>query len=365
MTATFTVQRADLRQTGWLETADAPLVEGQVRLRIDRFALTSNNVTYGAFGEAMHYWDFFPTGDATTGCIPVWGFGTVDASHCPGVEPGDRFYGYFPMADRVVLQPAKVGPSGFFDGAPHRRQLHGVYNQYLRCTTDLMYREGDESLLALLRPLFMTSYLIDDFLADNRWFGADVVLVSSASSKTAYGLGFCMHQRPAGPDRPRTVGLTSPGNVGFTQGLGCYDEVVAYAEVTALSTEQGAVYVDMSGNAGLREAIHGHWHERLRYSCSVGGTHWEDLGGAKGLPGPRPVLFFAPAQVGKRLADWGPAGLQDRMATAWRAFATRVSNLQAPWIRIVAGEGRDAVATTYRDLVAGRIPADEGRILAV
>ena len=25
----------------------------------------------------------------------------------------------------------------------------------------------------------------------------------------------------------------------------------------------------------------------------------------RGLPGPRPVLFFAPAQVKKRSADWG------------------------------------------------------------
>jgi hypothetical protein len=365
MTATFTVNRENLRDTRWQEHPDGSLVDGQVRLRIDRFALTSNNVTYGAFGEAMHYWDFFPTGDAATGCIPVWGFATVVESRSAGVEVGERFYGYFPMADQVVLQPGKIGAAGFFDAAPHRRALHGIYNQYLRCTTDALYREGHESLLALLRPLFITSFLIDDFLADNQGFGASVLLVSSASSKTAYGLGFCLSQRRGGAGAMHCVGLTSPGNVDFTRHLGCYDQVVDYADVETLATDAPAAYVDMSGNATLRARIHGHWQNKLMYSCSVGGTHWEALGGAKGLPGPRPTLFFAPAQASKRLADWGPTGLQDRMAAAWQAFVARASDPQSPWIRVVPGQGRDAVASTYHDLLAGRVSADEGRILAV
>ena len=67
MTATFIVGRTDLRRTRWQEQPAVPLAEGAVRLRIDRFALTSNNITYGAFGEGMSYWSFFPTGDAGHG----------------------------------------------------------------------------------------------------------------------------------------------------------------------------------------------------------------------------------------------------------------------------------------------------------
>ncbi len=151
-------------------------------------------------------------------------------------------------------------------------------------------------MLALYRPLFTTSFLIDDFLADNAFFGAAEVLVSSASSKTAYGLGFCLAARRAAGGGVPSIGLTSPGNLAFTTGLGCYDEVIAYADVTRLSPEVAAVYVDMSGDAALRATIHAHWQDRLAYSCSVGGTHWQELGSGKGLAGPRPVLFFAPAQ---------------------------------------------------------------------
>ena len=365
MTATFTVGRADLRRTQWQEEPAVPLVAGTVRMRIDRFALTSNNITYGAFGEGMSYWSFFPTGDAGTGCIPVWGFATVIESRCAGVAVGERFYGYYPIADEVVLHPVAIDAHRFIDGAPHRRELHGIYNQYLRCSNDPLYRPEDEDVLALYRPLFTTSFLIDDFLADNAFFGAREVLVSSASSKTAYGLAFCLAARGDAGGGVPSIGLTSPANLAFTTGLGCYDEVIAYADVTRLSPEVAAVYVDMSGDAALRATIHGHWQDRLAYSCSVGGTHWEDLGGGKGLAGPRPVLFFAPSQGKKRMADWGPQGFQDRLAGAWSAFLARARDPARPWLQVVAGQGREAIESTYSALLDGKVPANEGRILAV
>jgi hypothetical protein len=110
MTTMFAVGRGDLRRTQWRETPPAALRPGEARLRVDLFALTANNVTYGAFGEAMHYWDFFPTGDAETGCIPVWGFATVSESLVDGVDVGERFYGYWPMADEVVSRRCESSP---------------------------------------------------------------------------------------------------------------------------------------------------------------------------------------------------------------------------------------------------------------
>jgi len=365
MTTMFAVGRNDLRRTRWLETPPVALRPGEARLRIDLFALTANNVTYGAFGEAMHYWDFFPTGDAETGCIPVWGFATVSESLVDGVDVGERFYGYWPMADEVVLAPVRVIAEGFFDGAAHRRERAEVYNRYLRCSSDPLYRPETESLRALLQPLFITSFLIDDFLADNDWFGARTVLVASASSKTAYGLGFCLAQRRGEPDRPTVIGLTSATNLAFTRELGCYDEVVAYDALAAMPAGDRAVYVDMSGDAALRAAVHQRWGDLLAYSCSVGGTHWQALGGGKGLPGPRPVLFFAPAQISKRVAEWGAIGLQERLASAWQGFAARVADPRAPWLRVVSARGREAVQTTYAELLDGRVAAAEGRVLAL
>jgi Protein of unknown function (DUF2855) len=362
-TRTFVVDRKNLRRTEWQDRTCRPLADGEARLRIDAFALTSNNVTYAAFGEAMNYWAFFPTGNADTGCIPVWGFADVTESRAEGVAVGERFYGYWPMADEVVLQPARVGAAGFTDGAAHRRELHALYNRYARCSADPAYQPALEAQQALLRPLFMTSFLIDDFLADNRFFDARTIVLSSASSKTAYGTAFCLAQRRGTTEAVSVVGLTSNANLAFTQGLGCYDEVLHYEALAALPAGTPSVYVDFSGDASARAAVHAHFDAQLTYSCSVGGTHWDALGSGKGLPGPRPTLFFAPAQAKKRLDDWGAAGMQQRTDAAWQAFMTPVTDAHNPWMRIVHGRGSAAIERVYAALLDGRADPREGHLL--
>src|SRR3978361_126349 len=115
MTTSFTVDRKDIRRTTWVQEKSRELADGQVRLRIDAFALTSNNITYAAFGESMRYWDFFPPTNASAGCIPVWGFADVVESRNHAVTLGDRYYGYWPIADEAVLEPVRIGATGFTD----------------------------------------------------------------------------------------------------------------------------------------------------------------------------------------------------------------------------------------------------------
>ena len=123
----------------------------------------------------------------------------------------------------------------------------------------------------LYRPLFFTSFLIDDFLADNAFFGAGTVVLASASSKTAFGTAHLLRGR----EGVTVVGLTSPGNVAFVEGLGCYDQVVTYDDLASLPSGP-AVFVDMSGNAAVVRAVHEHYGDDLTHSAIVGITHWED-----------------------------------------------------------------------------------------
>lgn len=365
MNPMMTVRRDDLRQVDWVSRPAAEPGPGQVALRIDAFALTANNITYGAFGDAMRYWDFFPTGDAATGCIPVWGFADVTASRCDGIAPGERFYGYWPIAGEVVLTPSRVGDTGFVDGSPHRQELAAIYNHYLRTRTDPLADPALEAQQALLRPLFTTSFLIDDFLADERGFGATTVLLSSASSKTAYGTAFCLARRRGGADAMRVIGLTSAAHRAFAEALGCYDAVRDYADGVADLPDQALVYVDFSGHAELRATIHRELGTRLVHSAAVGGTHWEHLGGGQGLPGPRPVLFFAPARARQRIADWGADGFQARLAAAWSAFMQAVARADDPWLQVVRRHGPAAVQACYLDLLGGRSDPRQGHYLSV
>lgn len=329
-------------------------------MKIHSFALTSNNITYAAFGDAMNYWQFFPVAEGEWGCIPVWGFATVTESLCEGVKVGERFYGYYPMASETVLLPSRLNAAGFSDGAAHRRELHAVYNQYLRCSTDPLYTPDTEDAQALLRPLFITSWLIDDFLADNDFFGARTMLLSSASSKTAYGTAFQLAQRPG----VEVIGLTSASNVAFCQSLGCYSRVLTYDQLDQVSMDTACVYVDFAGNAQLRHAIHSRF-AKLAYSCSIGGTHVEQLGGAKDLPGPRATLFFAPAQIKKRHADWGAEELGRRLQQAWHAFLTQAVSPEAPWLGVQRHQGPEQVLHAYALVLAGRGDPRLGHILSL
>jgi hypothetical protein len=363
------IARTDLGRAHLGPDPDAPaqrlLAPGQVRLAVEAFSLTANNITYAAFGEAMKYWQFFPAGDAALGCLPVWGFATVSESLTEGVAPGRRVWGYYPAGTHLIVAPSKVSASGFVDGSEHRRELAAVYNQYVFCDADPGWSPELEGLQAVLRPLFMTAYLVDDFLADNDFFGAGQVLLSSASSKTALGTAYCLARRRGTPGAPRIVGLTSAAHTDFVRSLGCYDTVLTYDQLDALPPQTPTVYVDFAGSAATRRSVHTHFADALMFSSSIGGTHWSALGSAHDLPGPRPVLFFAPAQVKVRSAPppqgWGAAELQRRLGQAWAQFIGQVN--KHGWVRIVMRRGAQAALQAYGDMLGGRTEAREGLML--
>jgi hypothetical protein len=369
-TLDFLVRKDQLTTTELRATPELALGNGQIRVRIDKFALTTNNITYAAFGEAMNYWAFFPVDGPeheAWGRIPVWGFATVVQSMHPDLAVGEKLYGYYPMSSSVVLQPTRVSAAGFSDAAAHRASLHPVYNQYVHCSADPFYTADSEDTQALLRPLFITSWLIDDFLADNDFFGAvapgeqaGVMLLSSASSKTAYGTAFQLAQRQG----LEVVGLTSRGNVEFCESLGCYHRVLAYDQLDQIRADAPCVYVDFAGSADLRRAIHTRF-TKLKFSSSIGGTHVDQLGGGKDLPGPRATLFFAPAQIKKRSTDWGAAALGQRLVQAWQAFAAKVNDPAGAWLVAEHHQGSAAVTAAYQQVLGGRGDPRKGHMLSL
>ena len=336
---------------------------GEALLKIDAFALTANNITYGVAGDTIGYWRFFPAeggSEGGWGRIPVWGFGDVMRSTVDGVAVGERFYGYFPMAGYLLVRPERVAGHGFIDGAAHRAELPAVYNSYTRTSSDPAYRADQEAMQMLFRPLFLTSFFLDDFLDDNDFFGAATVVLASASSKTAFGLAWLLQRNRR--ERCRVIGLTSAGNVAFVESLGCYDEVMAYDELERLP-RQRAVLVDMAGSAELRARLHHHYGDELAYSCSVGATHWEaaQLRGNQPLPGPKPTMFFAPSQIQKRAKEWGAEGMAARTAAAWEPFVA----LAGGWIQVRRQSGRKAVEAVYQEVLHNRARPSDGFILSL
>ena len=352
----FLVRRDDIRDCRVAESEAPEIDAGQALLRVRSFGLTANNVTYAVFGDAMSYWDFFPAADGW-GRVPTWGFAEVERSNAEEVEPGARVYGYLPSSSHLVVTPAAAGEGGFVDGSPHRAALPSAYQRYLATPADRFYRADTEAMQMLLRPLFFTSFLIDDQLTDEGLAERGPIVVASASSKTAIAAAFLLARR----EEVELVGLTSPRNVEFVEGLGIYDRTVAYDAIESL--DQGpATFVDFSGDGAVRLAVHNHFGDRLVHSMAVGMTHWEAMrAGAGELPGPAPAFFFAPDRVTRRAKDWGRAGLESRVADAWHSFCDWAGG----WLEPIPGEGFDAVRDAYLDVLAGRVEPARAHVLNV
>lgn len=350
MSVLIEVRRDDLRTTRRID--DVPTAgPDQLLLRVGRFALTSNNVTYAAFGDAMRYWDFFPAADDGWGRVPVWGFADVESSNVDVIEVGERVYGYFPMGSHLVVTPDRVSSKGFVDASDHRAALPPVYNQYARLPAD-----GErERETCVLRPLFTTSFLLDDWLDDDDMFGASSVILGSASSKTALGLAFLLSRRGT----VEVVGLTSSRNAPFVDGVGYYDATVTYDDIQSLDAEVPSAFVDMGGNGMARLGVHQRLGYSLKTSCIVGATHWEAPPAGGELPGPQPSFFFAPDRVVKRRADWGGDGFDQRVDEAWDAFLESVEG----WLTIVDRPG-DELVDTWLEVLDGRAAPDEGYVIS-
>lgn len=340
------IRKSDLREVEVRasDALDRALAQGEVLLAVERFSLTANNITYGAMGDAFGYWKFFPAPDGQ-GRIPVWGFATVVKSAAPDVAEGLRLFGYLPMSTHFTMRLAK-GRHGYVDTAAHRAELPPTYNAYAEAPCDVL-----DDHRALLRPLLMTSFLLDDFLSEDA--SLETLVLSSASSKTAMGLAWFARRHGM-----TVVGLTSPGNLEGLGGLGLYDRVLTYDQASELTSDGLAAYVDFAGNAGVTAAVHSALGDSLARSLIVGGTHWEARGPRAELPGPQPVLFFAPDQIRKRAGEWGPQAVTERFEAGLRDFVDA-----SPWLSLVHSQGAEGLKAAYSAVIEGRVRPQDGHII--
>lgn len=352
------VQRAAIAQAHLVTKAAPALTPGEALLRIDKFALTANNITYALAGESIGYWKFFPCPEPC-GIVPVWGFADVTETTHPDLPVGARVWGFLPLASHVIMAPRQISARSFIDGAAHREKLPEVYNRYARTEGDPPELSAIEDARCLLFPLFTTSYVLFDYLEDNAYFGADQVVIGSASSKTAFGLADILH-RLAKP-KMRVIGLTSRGNLGFVESLGIYDEVRLYDDVAGLDPAIATAFVDMSGDGPLIAALHDHFRSQIRANIAVGITHWSAARAHRPAHGAAPSFFFAPGQIVKREADWGPGVIMRRAQAECMVIAQRA----LAQLRISHARGPEAVEAAYRAMAEGKTPPNAGIMLSL
>ena len=358
----FQVERTQFSNTRLVDAGESDgLDAGEIRVRIERFAFTANNITYAAAGDMIGYWQFFPPrnveeGDVTWGVIPVWGFCEVTESTLDEIPVGERFFGYFPPATELVMKPVKVSDHTLVDGAEHRASLPPGYNQYRRVAAEPGYDGSLDNERMLLWPLFMTSYCLWDSLVFNEWYGAQQVIVISASSKTSIGMAYALHDDP---NAPHVVGLTSSGNRDLVESLGLYDHALTYDNLEAIDADKPAVIVDMSGNSAVLGQLHKRLGNNMKKTVNVGITHWDAAGGNADIIADRSEFFFAPGHIQQRVAEWGAEVFDQKTAT----FIDETVARSRSWLRLTSHQGLEGLAEVYPAVCSGSVAPDEGIII--
>jgi Protein of unknown function (DUF2855) len=350
------VRRDDLSTARIVERPAPTLKEGEVLARVDRFALTANNVTYGVVGERIGYWKFFPVAEEGWGIIPVWGFAEIIASNNPDVGEGERLYGYWPMGSHLVMTPGKIKDDRLTDTVAHRAELPPVYNNYQRIAHEPGYDQNMDDERMVLFPLYATSYCLYDFLKDNDWFGAKQIIIPSASSKTGIGTAYAIKTDATAP---KLVGVTSPRNKAAVDALNLYDSVLTYDEIEDVDNAVPAVIIDMSGNGGVLGRLHKHLGDNMKYTSNVGVTHYDAAGMGPDFIRERSAMFFAPGHIQKRHQDWGPGAFEQKALTFWKDAALK----SRTWLTINNADGAEAVEHAWRDVLEGKTAPDEAWVV--
>lgn len=351
----FQVDKNTLSKHQLLECASSLLANGEVRLFIERFALTANNITYGVMGEKLGYWDFFPAKD-NWGRIPVWGIGMVVESNRDDVAVGSRYYGYYPMSSELIVQPENISVKGFKDASLHRKNLSASYNQYSLITKNNGFQPDDDNYHILYRPLFITGILLEDYLKENEYFGANTILISSASSKTAISLAFMLGEL----GQAKIIGLTSQKNLFFVKSLALYDEVVCYEKLDRIPADQYVTYVDMCGDEVLSQNIERHFNEHLTHCCKVGATHATASNKsaanrsttARRDNNTKQCQFFAPSQIKKCYQALGSERFSQHIEQSWSRFVGQVDE----WVEIIEYSTKQDLLSVYDLLLIGAKP---------
>ncbi len=357
-TKVFEVNKEDLSQTQFVsESLSNDLLTDEVIIKVDKFALTANNISYGVAGELLGYWKFFPSSNPMWGRLPAMGYGEVILSNQPDVKIGERLWGFFPMASHVKVKAGKASTKGFTDVSPHRKGLSPVYASLENINANPLYHPSREDLDILLRGLFTTSWLVDDFMFDHDYFGASQYLITSASSKTSIALAFVVKER----GDCSTIGLTSKANRSFVEGLGCYDQVITYDEIDQLDASHASILVDMAGSNQLLVNIHEHYKDQLRFSSRIGATHHDQLYQGEKLSGPEPVFFFAPSQMEKRTKEWGRGEIMKRIGQALIGYM----EFGAANLNIKHLHNESDINKVYQQVLAGRADASVGYVVSI
>lgn len=206
--------------------------------------------------------------------------------------------------------------------------------------------------------------------------GAKLIVISSASSKTAFCLAYRIQKRIARKEIPadvKIIGLTSKGNLKFTQALGLYHDVMVYGDLDASTFPSGqkGIYVDVSGNDKLNQQMLSDYGTTFVAAINLGMTSlspstevvsaWSTNTSLDAAPKAGPLAmeqFFMVEWLAIRRHQLSIAQITSMQLEAWQDLMRDCQG----WVEIQRVNGGDAVQKLYDGAVKGGLGPNKGYI---
>lgn len=355
---TLQINKSNLFQSKINEADTGSLEEGEILFKINKFALTTNNITYAVTGSQLNYWNFFPTNEEGWGIIPSWGFAEVLESKADDIQIGEKVYGYFPMASHLKIKAGNINEHSISDITAHRQPMAAIYNTYNRLGMDIKHPAYIQDYMPIFRPLFATSFLNYEYLKSKDFFDANRVLITSASSKTGLGLAFMLYENKA-VDHKKIIGLTSSKNVDFVKSTGFYDEVLSYDELPQRLEKTPTIIVDMAGNASLLSSIYSYLNEDLKFISKIGLTDWTAASAEEKIPVAK--FFFAPTFAGIFFKQYGAKEANKMIVKKMFSF---IENAKG-WVSIEELTSFEGLEERYLEILKGEVDPSKGCLVCL
>lgn len=232
-----------------------PLGENEV-LFVPFTLLTNRYITYYSSGYIVNDIEGFvdPKGVQNTQSFktaPCWGRCTVYRSNHPDIKPGSTYYSFWPLTAYSVRQVTNVESDGSI-GYQNLPNFTGP-KEWLK----LVRMEDGESSYAIDNYEYMKigiTYARE--LRDLDYFGAERLVISSASSASGQIIAMCLKE--LNPEF-KVVGLTSERNYEFVKQFPYFDEVYTYEGIKSSPNTNKSLYFDALGWDSVTKDVFDHF----------------------------------------------------------------------------------------------------------
>jgi hypothetical protein len=180
----------------------------------------------------------------------------------------------------------------------------------------------------------------------------------------------------------KVIGLTSRGNLDFTNGLGLYDQVLEYStfageQIMWGTREERWIYVDVSGSEDINSKVHAHFGSPYTPILAAGVTlgmttlspsdssaKWSEntfeasSTADASLFWPKMENFFMPEWLDIRRQELSLREIVSRQATAWE----NLMRDGAGWVKMERVYGEESVREAYEKIAQGGLGPQKGLV---